>query len=203
MRKRRFCESCWTEGWTSVIRIGNLRHTLQNSISSLKVLQEALRAKCFVSVRGTLMQDLGFQSLRTTTRTNPKARLPNINAVYSLDSQGGQLPTHSPKISALNPSCKYDQLATYLLVIPCCKKSTRRKSEILFFNHLHSIILFSNSFTSNILKTNLVGHCCFLTVNSGEWKTCSAEKRIIVDIYMHYTLRYIHILVFLEYILSM
>lgn len=60
---------------------GNIRHTLQKYVSPLKALQEALRAKYFVSVGGTLMLDLGFRSLSATTRTSSKLHLANVPAV--------------------------------------------------------------------------------------------------------------------------
>lgn len=156
------------------------RHTLQKNADPLKVLQQALRAECFLSVKDTLMLDLAFQAVSTTTRTNSESHLPNISAIYSQGRQGCQILMHSPKISAVNPGCKRDQLATYLLIMSSKKKHTK-KIKIFFFKDGHSIIRFSNSFTTDILLE--IKSCrTFLTVNRGEWKTFFLIKLIIVHI---------------------
>lgn len=100
---------CWMEEWTWVsLEQVTFRHTSQRNAGPLKVLQEALRAERFLSVKDTIMLDLAFQAVSTTTRTNSEWHLPTISAVYSRGRQGCQIPMDSPKISALDPACKCD-----------------------------------------------------------------------------------------------
>lgn len=105
------------------------------------------------------------------------------------------------------------------------KKSTQRKSEILFFKHSHSIRLFSNSFTTNIsLKIKSCRTFLLFDYHQGRVENifshkthyCTYIQHIYIDIYgiyrqrdrqiqihMQYTLMHMHIRIFLEYIPSM
>lgn len=191
----------WT--WVSLEQV-TFRHTLQKNTDPLKVLQEALRAECFLSVKDTLMLDLAFQAVSTTTRTNSESHLPNISAIYSQGRQGCQILMHSPKISAVNPGCKRDQLATYLLIMSSKKKHTK-KIKIFFFKRGHSIILFSNSiyykyFTQNQILQDIFDCKQGRVENIFPHKTHNCTYIVCVYIYMQYTHAYMY---FLEYILSM